>query len=444
MIRLRRLWTSLRSSLWFVPALMVACAVGLAAVLVSAEGILGSELVRHHPRLFGADASGSREMLSAIASSMITVAGVTFSLTLVAITQASSQYTPRVLRNYMGDRVTQLFLGYFVAVFAYALVVLRTIRSGEEDPFVPSAAVLAALVLAVASVGILILFVHRIAGSIQASTIISSIAGETAHAIDNLFPEELGEAEEEEPAASVSQPQWKSVPASDSGYIQDIDSEKLLAFAEEQTAVVRMSKGVGEFVTRGEPLLAITTEATDETKSRLNGMFSLGHHRTIDQDSAFGVRQIVDIALKALSPGVNDVTTAIVSLDYLGTILARMARRRTAAWKRGTNGDLRVIGRGATFESLADDAFDQIRDAARDNAAIYLRMLDTIGTVAAQTCAEERRRVLAAHVDRTQETALRCLQSERNRSRLRSRVAEVKATLKGEGEGAGVREVQRF
>lgn len=430
MIRLRQIWTSLRSSLWFVPGLMVSSAVGLAAVLVSAEGILGRDLVRDHPRLFGADASGSREMLSAIASSMITVAGVTFSLTLVAITQASSQFTPRVLRNYMGDRVTQLFLGYFVAVFAYALIVLRTIRSGEEDPFVPSVAVLAALVLAVASVGILIFFVHHIASSIQASTIISSIAGETAHAIDNLFPDELGEAEEDDdPAGSVSQRLWRSVPATDSGYIQDIDSEKLLAFAEEQTAVVRMSKGVGEFVTRGEPLLAITAEATEETRSRLNGMFSLGHHRTVDQDSAFGVRQIVDIALKALSPGVNDVTTAIVSLDYLGTILVRMARRRTAAWKRGTNGDLRILGRGPTFQSLADDALDQIRDAARDNAAIYLRMLDTIGTVAAQTCAQGRRRVLAEHVDRTQETALRCLQSEWNRSRVRARVAAVKARV---------------
>ncbi|MGE0450274.1 MAG: DUF2254 domain-containing protein [Vicinamibacterales bacterium] len=431
MTKLRQLWSSLRSSLWFVPALMVAAALVLADILIGAEGVLGSDLMRQHPRLFGADASGSREMLSAIASSMITVAGVTFSLTLVAITQATSQYTPRVLRNFMGDRANQLFLGYFVAVFAYALVVLRTIRGGEASAFVPSIAVLAGLGLAIASVGMLIFFVHHIASSIQASTIISSIAAETGRAIDRLFPDELGEAEAEHTDVDEHLPElrWRNVPSNRSGYLQGVDARKLLALAEEQSAILRMTKGLGEFVTSGEPLLASTGEVEDDTCRKVNAMFTLGHHRTIDQDSAFGVRQIVDIALKALSPGVNDATTAIVSLDYLGTILARMARRRGTAWTRGANGELRVIGRGATFESLAGDTFDEIRDTARDNAPIYLRMIETIGTVAAQTASRGRRRILAGHLDRTEETALRCLPSEFNRARVRERVAAIRSRL---------------
>ncbi len=436
MTRLRQVWMSLKSSLWFVPGLMVGAALLLADALVAAEGFLSPEVARQHPRLFGADASGSREMLAAIASSMITVAGVTFSLTLVAITQASSQYSPRVLRNFMGDRANQLFLGYFVAVFAYALVVLRTIRGGETSAFVPSIAVLVGLTLAIASVGILIFFVHHIASSMQASTIISSIAADTVRAIDRLFPEPMGDAEDPGDGASLPAVAWHPAASSRSGYLQDVDAEGLLAFAEQRSSIVSMVKGVGEFVTEGEPLVLVTGEVDQQDCARLNALFSLGHHRTIDQDSAFGVRQIVDIALKALSPGVNDVTTAIVSLDYLGTILVRMAQRRVSAWRRGGDGEVRVIGRGATFESLVADAFDEIRDAARDNLAIYQRILQTIDTIAGQTRSRPRRDVLARHLTLTEQAALRCLPGEFHRARVRERAAASRRRLAQADQGS--------
>lgn len=429
MTRLHRLWTSLRSSLWFVPGLMVAAALILADALVSAEGFLDPSIARQHPRLFGADANGSREMLAAIASSMITVAGVTFSLTLVAITQASSQYTPRVLRNFMGDRANQLFLGYFVAVFAYALAVLRTIRGGDETQFVPSIAVLTGLALAIASVGVLIFFIHHIATSIQASTIISSIAAESMRAIDRLFPEQLGDAEDSSDDATAPSLAWHAVPSAGSGYIQGVEADGLLAFAEQRALVVSMAKGVGEFVTEGDALVAVTGQVDAQTRARLNALFSLGHHRTTDQDSAFGVRQLVDIALKALSPGVNDVTTAVVCLDYLGTILTRMARRRVPTWRRGVDGEVRVLSRGATFESLATDTFGEIRDAARDNVVIYLRLLHVIGTVADQTGARQRRQVLAEHLSRIEQVAGRCLSDPLHHIRIREQAAATRRRL---------------
>lgn len=429
MTRLRRLWTSLRSSLWFVPGLMVAAALILADALVSAEGFLDPSIARQHPRLFGADANGSREMLAAIASSMITVAGVTFSLTLVAITQATSQYTPRVLRNFMGDRANQLFLGYFVAVFAYALAVLRTIRGGDETQFVPSIAVLTGLALAIASVGVLIFFIHHIATSIQASTIISSIAAESMRAIDRLFPEQLGDAEDSSDDATAASLAWHAVPSAGSGYIQGVEADGLLTFAEQRALVVSMAKGVGEFVTEGEALVEVTGQVDAQTCARLNALFSLGHHRTTDQDSAFGVRQLVDIALKALSPGVNDVTTAVVCLDYLGTILTRMARRRVPTWRRGTDGEVRVLSRGATFESLATDAFGEIRDAARDNVVIYLRLLHVIETVADQTGARQRRQVLSEHLSRIEQVAARCLSDPLHHTRIREQAGTTRQRL---------------
>ena len=169
-------WARLRDSLWFVPSLIVLAAVLLAIGMVELSALAPSEALARWPRLFGAGADGSRSMLSAIAGSMITVAGVTFSITMVAVTQASAQYTPRILRNFMRDRANQAVLGIFVGIFAYCLVVLRTIRGGDGPDFVPSLAVLVGILLALLGIAVLIFFIHHIATALQASEIIARIA----------------------------------------------------------------------------------------------------------------------------------------------------------------------------------------------------------------------------------------------------------------------------
>ena len=195
MNKLLHLWEDLRTSLWFVPTLLISGAVALAVGLVEVNSSMdGERLAERWPRLFGAGAEGARAMLSAIASSMITVAGVTFSITVVALALASSQYTSRILRNFMRDRANQTVLGVFVGVFAYCLVVLRTIRGGDEGMFVPALAVLVAVLLAFVAIGFLIFFIHHIAASIQATSIIEAAAGETLQAVDRLFPADVGEA----------------------------------------------------------------------------------------------------------------------------------------------------------------------------------------------------------------------------------------------------------
>ena len=219
----------------------------------------------HWPRLFGAGAEGARQMLSTIAGSMMTVVGVTFSMTLVALALASSQYTSRILRNFMRDRVTQIALGIFAGIFTYCLIVLRTIRGGDESGFIPSLAVLFGVVLAIGGIAVLIFFIHHIASSIQASNIIASVAAETMVAVDRLFPEKLGQGafdyDEDQAPPPLPERHWQAVPAHGNGYIQSVDNAVLLRLAREHKTIVRMERGIGEFVVHDTTLASLALEA---------------------------------------------------------------------------------------------------------------------------------------------------------------------------------------
>ena len=425
MNRLRLLSDSLRSSLWFLPTLLVLSAVVLAISLVAAEPWFdGNNFEEKWPRLLGAGAAGSRGMLSAIAGSIITVTGVGFSVMIVALTLASSQYTPRILRNFMSDEGNQAVLGVFLGVYAYCLVVLRTIRGGDEGAFVPSFAVLVGVVLAFVAIGFFIFFIHHISSALQASSIIEAAARETIVAIDRLFPSALGAAapphlESELPSSVVA---WRTVSAQNTGYVQSVDADALLHLARDWDLVIRMEVGIGEFVVEGAPLVSITgkTAAVDEPGLALNDAYSIGRHRTTFQDVGFGVRQLVDIALKGLSPGINDTTTALICVDYLTAILSRLAQRQIETPFRMHEGQLRVIARGPSFRSLLDEAFNQIRQNAGGNVVVLVRLLAVLHIIAGFTHDEERRRALQHHTDLLVETAERSVSSPHDRAAIQS------------------------
>lgn len=434
--KFKKLWSSLRSSLWFVPTLMVVTSIILAIILIEFDSRAERDWLIKYPRIFGAGSDGSRGMLTAIAGSMITVAGLSFSLTLVAMAQASSQYTSRILRNFMRDPRNQFVLGFFVSVFAYCLVVLRTIRGGDEGRFIPSFAVLFGLILAIASIGVLIFFIHHIAGLIQASAIIAAAAEETIESIVRLFPDELAEeasqAEEDQMSFELENNVWKTMNSADTGYIQSIDYEGLVDFAENNGGVLRMELGIGEFAIKGTPLVSFKGEGgivfSDESK--LTNLYSISKFRTITDDSAFGIRQIVDVALKALSPGVNDSTTAIVCIDYLCAIISELANRGVGSHYRSKSGKVRIIARGPTFDSLTDAAFEQIRDTANDNSVVYLKLLSAMQIISFQTKSRKRLEILSEHIKLIDKEAEIHLQSEFNRLRVKKRVSEVKNIVK--------------
>lgn len=419
-----------------MPAVIVLVAVGLATVLIGVDSTVDLNVARW-PLLFGAGAAGSRGLLTAVASSMITVAGVVFSITIVALSLTSSQYTSRVLRNFMRDRNNQVVLGVFLGIFAYCLVVLRVIRGGDEGAFVPSLAMLVGLILAFVGIGFLIFFIHYISMSIQSSSIIATAARETIAAVDHMFPRGMGDDDEEDAdgdlANSLPVRAWFAVPARKTGYIQSIDGDSLLVLARERATVVRMECGLGEFVVEGTPLISVANVGglDEDAADEFNAVYVVSHHRTVEQDAGFGIRQLVDIALKALSPGINDTTTAVMCVNYLAAILVRLASRPIATVRRMDKGELRVIVRGPSFASLLAEAFDQIRQNAEGNVAVLERLLHGLEIIAGQTANLRRRQALRQQAELIAAVAERTITSIHDRAGIEAamlRLAQVLAT----------------
>ena len=435
MHKFTQLWIKLRSSFWFMPSLIVAGSIALAAILIETDSLGSDRWLARWPRLFGAGAEGARGMLSTIAGSMMSVVGVTFSMTLVALALAASQYTSRILRNFMSSRVTQVSLGLFAGIFSYCLIVLRTIRSAPQAEFVPNLAVFFGFVLALGGVGVLIFFIHHIASSIQASSIIASVAQETIAAIDQLYPEELAhETDEDKGQALPEELIWHQVMAERSGYIQSVNNEALLNLAQEWQTIIRMERGIGEFVVQNTLLASLARELPPDQEmiSAINGAYSVSHYRTVEQDPAFGVRQIVDVAMKALSPGVNDTSTAIMCVDYLTAILTRLAPRQFPPVRRYVEGELRVIAIAAPFSSLLGDAFDQIRRNAEGNVSIMNRLLGALQTIAGRTTSPSRRDAIREQVRWIAELAERTIKSAHDLAALDRRLKRVYEALEAE------------
>ncbi|MGK2906283.1 MAG: DUF2254 domain-containing protein [Desulfuromonadales bacterium] len=440
MNKLRQFWGNLRSSFWFIPLLMVTGSIAFAVVLILAENVVFSKWLSHWPLLFGVEAEGARQMLSTLAGSMMTVMGITFSMTLLALVLASGQYTSRILRNFMRNSVTQATLGAFASIFAYCLIVLRTIRSsGGVDEFVPSLAVFFAFVMSLGGVVILIYFIHHIALSIQASSIIASVAQETNASIDRLLPEKLAQGpDEDEGRKQVLEPPdertWYPVPAAVSGYIQSVNNNALLRLAGDNRTIVRMDHGIGAFVVQNTALvsLALTYPPDQSTIDALNGAYSIGRHRTVELDPSFGIRQIVDMAIKALSPGVNDTSTAVMCVDYLTSILARLVGRQFPPSCRYEGETLRVIANVPSFEELLAKSFDQIRGSAEVNVAILARMLGALNTIGSLTIRPSHFRALDEQLHCIAELVDRNIESSHDRARLEKRLSDVRETLEAQ------------
>lgn len=384
-------WRRLTSTLLFVPFLLAGCGVLLGFLLVALDTAIGERL-GYFPRFFGVEPSGASGVLSVVAGSTITIAGTVYSITIVALTLASTQFSPRILRNFMRDTGNQIVLGVLVGIFAYCIIVLRTIRAGGDDgaSFVPTVAVVFGVLLGLLGVGFLIYFIHHVAVSIQATSIISAIAEETIAEIkrneaDDLPTAAISAADEK----TLAQAKWLKIPSAATGYIQNADASILLNLAEKHDLIVKMRRRVGEFTISGLPLLQIAprlkTFAPDKKLfSAFNKAFDVNNFRTVEGDVAFGLRQIVDISLKALSPAINDSTTGITCIDYLTAILAELARcpyNQTHVFD--AHGNLRLIVNRQKFEDLFDLAFNQIRQSAGGNIGVILRLLTAIEVLSA-------------------------------------------------------------
>lgn len=385
-------WDRVRSSFWFLPTVMAGGAVALSFVSIAMDDWVTDWLSLTFGWTFTGGAEGASSVLGAVAGSMITLAGVVFSMTLVALSLASSQLGPRLLRNFMRDTATQLVLGTFVSTFLYCLLVLRTIRRAEESAFVPHMSVTLGVLFAVASVGVLIYFIHHVSVSIQANEIVARVGAELIEGLDRLFPEHIGRGAPQIPKEPPTvdfldafDREARPVGSDGDGYVQFIDPEALMALAIEEDVVVRLERTPGHYVVAGSPLVLVWpgNRIVDQLKDRVNAAFILGNQRTSGQDVEFAINQLVEVAVRALSTGLNDPFTAIACVDHLGSALCRLATRdRPSPYRHDKQDKLRVIARNVTFPAITDAAFNQIRQYSHSSASVLIRLLEIIALIA--------------------------------------------------------------
>lgn len=396
--RILDLWSRLRASYWFIPALMALGAIALAIAAIAVDRYLGSAWINDITWLFDNRPAGARAVLSTIAGSMITVAGVTFSMTIAALSFATGQIGPRLISNFMRDRGNQVTLGTFIATFLFCLMVLRTVRSAEEasagpdaiGAFVPHVAILIALLLAVGSVAVLIYFIHHISDSINISTIVSAIGRELNHALETTFPAGLGEEPGEALLPTEAMPFLTSeiapVASPHDGYVVLIDVDTLMSTAVEDDLVLRLEYRPGDFVTRGSRLLWgwPAHKLTDKVIGKLVAAYAFGSRRTREQNLLFLVDELAEIIARALSPGINDPYTAVAALDWLKSVLANLGGRHIPDPVRlDEAGHVRVIVAPVSYAHFAGAIFDPIRPyVSRDrNAALHtLKILADLAT----------------------------------------------------------------
>ncbi len=338
--RLRALWLSLIGGLWFIPALMVVGFGALAFILVE----LDEELqLASDSFVFKGDAPAARTVLSVLAGSLITVAGLTLSITVVVLQLASSQFSPRILRTFFGDRLTQLTVGTYVGIFVYSVILLRAVGSAAEGGgFVPRLSITVASAFGIAAVVLLIVFIHHISQLIQVSHVTADIADKTLRRLEVLYPEPYGEPARDEDMLDS----WRAeapgrVFPRRPGYVLHVDLDAIVgALENEPPARLALLARPGNFAPLDRPLAEVwPAAAAERVEAPLRAAVSITAERDLDQDIGFGLRQLADTAVKALSPGINDPTTATTCVGYIRSILVQLAGRSFPAPMRRVPGD---------------------------------------------------------------------------------------------------------
>jgi uncharacterized membrane protein len=399
--RLLNLWISIRTSFWFIPGLMAFWAIGLSFIMVAIDKRVEIYLSRVLGFLYAGGPEGARSILSTIAGSMITVAGVVFSITIVALTLTSSQFGPRLLRNFMKDTVNQVVLGTFIATFIYCLLVLPSVETAGKIVFIPGLSVILAVVLALTNLGVLIYFIHHISTSIQADFVISAVYRELLEDIQRLFPEEAAYEPEERSNDRVEPHPLETgyslshyIAASQGGYLQDIDKDGLLEIARQNDLLIRLRYRPGEFIALGTTLVAVQcgNRPDDGLLEQISNSFILGPQGRPEQDAEFTVHQLVEIAVRALSPGINDPFTANSCIDRLGSALCYLTGRAfPSPYHYDEEGKLRMIAKPVTFSEIINAAFDRIRQYGRSSVGVTIRLLETLKVIATHTRNSDQR-----------------------------------------------------
>jgi uncharacterized membrane protein len=414
---------ALRTNLWLVPAVEGLAAIALFVITIAVDRAAFHHEITLPSWIISGSPDAAREILSSLAAALITVVGVVFSIMMVTLTLASTQFGPRMLRTFIRDRGTQLTLGTFVATFLYAMLTLISIGA----TFVPHLSVTVALALTAVDLGVLIYFIHHTATAIQLPAVISSIARDLAGAIDaETAASSQGRGLVNGPGLEILEARLdragRVVTAPASGYLRFVRHATLIQIAAEYDAVIRLHHRPGHFLTRGHPMATVwPPEVADTISRRLERVHITGPLRTLSQDIAFGVDQLVEIAIRALSPAVNDTFTALTCIDWLGDSLCKIALEwHPAICHRDDAGEIRLITVPVSYERLVQRSFEKVRQAASGMPAVLIRQLDALYTIMAAAPAD-RAQVLLDQAAMIQRINLRTVPEEADQADITDR-----------------------
>ncbi|WP_300017379.1 DUF2254 domain-containing protein [Pseudonocardia sp.] len=433
-------WNRIRDSFWFLPAVLSGLAVVIAETLIAVDRTLGDADLGPFTFLVNRiGEAGSRDVLGSIAGSVLGVAATSFSITIAVLATASSTYGPRLVRNFMADRGNQFVLGVFAATFLYCLLVLRSIRETGGDYFVPHLAVNLAVLLAVASIGVLVYFINHIAASVQVHTLARRVRLDLVAAIDLLYPEELGSAPEEVGTGGHDVPhglriEGVTVPATRPGYVNRVADERLLDLARAHDLVLCLQVQPGSHLVAGQGVALAwpPDRVTDEVRDRIAACFATAESRTPHQDVDYAVLVLEEMAVRALSPSTNDPYTAINALDDLTVGLVRLVGRPLpSAHRYDDSGELRIVATRVVPVQLVDRVFDAMRWHATGHPSVLHRTLDLAGSVAAASVHADIGPRLVEHARRIVEAYERSSPQRCDLDELRRHAAELEAAVVG-------------
>ena len=393
---------ALQTTFWVVPVLLIGVAVILFVVTFEID------LAAYHRRLTlpwwvrTGSADAGRQVLIAIAAAIITTIGVVFSITILALTLASQQFGPRMMRNFIRDLGNQMTLGVFVATFVYSVLGLGSITGLPGGDFVPHRTITVAEAFLLVDLAVLIYFIHHIAKSIQLPEVIAGIARDLDQAIDAEFPESassdliIRSSVEVDELTEKLNTRGAGVTAKHSGYLQFVGYGQLIEIAETLDAVIRLAHRPGHFVVDKRPLATVwPAGAARQVESALDKAHVTGPHRTLTQDPVFAIDQLVEIAIRALSPAVNDTFTALTCIDWISAGLSKISARVLAEGVyRGRSGKVRLIEFDPSYDRMVNRAFDKVRQAGRGMPAVIIRLMDALTHIAENTVDSQQRAVL--------------------------------------------------
>ncbi|TWT73768.1 hypothetical protein Pla123a_36620 [Posidoniimonas polymericola] len=403
---LLNLWDKARNSYWLVPGLIALGSLCLSYLMPLVDSAVGEANIEL-PEWVRTTTDTARATLSAMGGAMITVTGTVFSITIVTLSLTSQQFGPRLLRRFMHDLPTQITLGVFLSTSLYCLLLLRVVESREDGLVAPHISISVAVAFTVLSMMMLIVYIHHVAVLIQAPNVVASVARDLDSAIDRMFPERLGEEEDPPNHGDESPPESEGIVlfSHQEGYMQALAAEDLMSWARAEDLIVRLQERPGSFVVRDAPVAEVwrrglSDQSRDDLEQHFNSLFIVGERRTPRQDVECAVDELAEVAVRALSPGVNDPFTAATCVDRLGASLARFAERRVPdAYRYDDDGVLRVITRPIDLGNMLEAAFNQIRQYSRDSVAVTIRLLESLEIVASRASTPDDTAAVRAHAE---------------------------------------------